>query len=337
MNPLRIFALLITVAIATTARADSLRGYLGVKVADAASGVLVVEVREDSPAAHVLSPGDIILALGDIPVPNRSSFDGVMTTLTAGQQIILSIQRADARLKTLAVLAAWPAEPAPVQVTPVQVAPVQVAPVQDSPVNEVAANAPQKVEQFAATERNAISILDVPGASRKLAFAAAASYTADLPFVDLRAFYEVYPEVALEARVLTRGEINFVDLGVRATLIRYGFAGLGARMQLREEHYFEGRDKLILVAGSPGLMLTLGKPSFHATFGLDLAFHMFGWVDNNPGVVRHVATGAHLYAAVEFSLSQSVGFFAEFSSRSLNFKGSDLILVHRGLTAGVIF
>ena len=58
-----------------------------------APGSVVVTVDESTPAAGVLRPGDVIIALDDQPVASMSDLANAVATLSPGQAVVLTVDR----------------------------------------------------------------------------------------------------------------------------------------------------------------------------------------------------------------------------------------------------
>lgn len=339
MNTNTLWAALWIAVLPTTVLADTVAhpeaGYLGIKVTRSARGLIVTESREDGPAGAVVQPGDVLLAIDSAPIADELALRAVLSATRPGQEIILSLQRAGTRLRVLAVLSAAPIE-APVY------APAVYQQVTREPASmQASQSAPsQLAAPTELVETESVFVLAAPGESRARAISAGLSYTGRKALFDGRFVYEFLPDIALDVRLLTRGDINFLDAGVRITLVREGIFALAARGFIREEHYLDNpRTRLVLGAASPGLMIVLGTPKFHFTIGADLNFYTFAWIpkSNIPGYVGHFATGLHPYIALEYSPSSSIGFFAEFSSQMIEINESGREIKMHGATAGVNF
>lgn len=101
------------------ARPSAEPGYLGVIVNDTprASGVLVTQVRRDTPADQAgLQAGDVIASVGGVDTPTIDAFGAAVERLAAGDRAVLEVLRDVRRLELAAVLAPRPGAPA--EITP---------------------------------------------------------------------------------------------------------------------------------------------------------------------------------------------------------------------------
>ncbi|MBN1548661.1 MAG: DegQ family serine endoprotease [Syntrophaceae bacterium] len=57
------------------------------------TGVVIVNIAEDRPAADVLAPGDVIMEINRKKIANVSEYEAVVTSLKAGQNMLLLIYR----------------------------------------------------------------------------------------------------------------------------------------------------------------------------------------------------------------------------------------------------
>jgi len=70
---------------------DSLRNRLGAD--DSVNGAVVTDVAQDSPAAEMVIPGDIILEVNRKPVKNAAEFEAAVKTVKSGSTVILRVFR----------------------------------------------------------------------------------------------------------------------------------------------------------------------------------------------------------------------------------------------------
>ncbi len=112
-------------------------GYLGVYLDPERSEAVVVEVIPDSPAAAAgLRVGDVLLAVGDRPTPDRESFVTALGANSPGMTVVLRLRRDGAEQAVAVTLGKRPAPPAPPPTSTTDPAPrqrpapqVEVAPV----------------------------------------------------------------------------------------------------------------------------------------------------------------------------------------------------------------
>lgn len=86
-------------------------GYLGVPVERAEDGVRVVSVLEDGPAAGILEPGDVLVAVGHAPVHTRDEATDAISAREIGDIVVLSILRGDGRHDLDVILGDHPEQP----------------------------------------------------------------------------------------------------------------------------------------------------------------------------------------------------------------------------------
>ncbi|MXZ68162.1 MAG: PDZ domain-containing protein [Acidimicrobiia bacterium] len=79
--------------------------YLGVPVTRGENGVLVVSVLEDGPAAGILQPGDLVVAVERAPVDNLEEATDAIGSRKIGDMVVLSILREDERYEVEVTLA----------------------------------------------------------------------------------------------------------------------------------------------------------------------------------------------------------------------------------------
>jgi len=87
-------------------------GSLGAGFLSPGGGVLIDAVAPGSPAAAAgLEPGDVITQIGSRPVAAPSDIESAIAGMHAGEQVEIQYQRGPQAYKTLATLAARPANP----------------------------------------------------------------------------------------------------------------------------------------------------------------------------------------------------------------------------------
>jgi serine protease Do len=57
------------------------------------TGVVIDAIAEDSPAADILAPGDIIIEINRKKIANVGEYKAIVASLKAGQNILLLIYR----------------------------------------------------------------------------------------------------------------------------------------------------------------------------------------------------------------------------------------------------
>jgi S1-C subfamily serine protease len=82
-----------------------------VAASDEDAGVVVVTVDPSTPAAEVLRPGDVIIALADQPVASMSDLANAVGMLNPGQAVVLTVDRGGDDITIDVTVGERPAEP----------------------------------------------------------------------------------------------------------------------------------------------------------------------------------------------------------------------------------
>jgi serine protease Do len=87
------------------------RGWLGVSVEDAESGVLIAGVERDGPALHAgVHAGDVVVAVGDDPIGTARTLIRAVAAMPPGKQVRLTVRRQGHEIALPVTIGRRPAE-----------------------------------------------------------------------------------------------------------------------------------------------------------------------------------------------------------------------------------